>query len=110
MSQWQRLIGDLATLQLATLFVLSLVCGHYPLTPAFTLYAGGVFVTNMFLRVNYTREAWMIHQVNVAALRFLVALELTQRIFGAFPAAAATAKRVMLALLIVTATIAMSVE
>jgi hypothetical protein len=108
MSALQQLIGDLGALQLAVLFVILLVRRHYRLSPIFTLYAGGVCVTSVLLRVFYTREMWMAHQVNVAALRFGVALELTQRIFGAFPAAAATARRTMLALLLLTAAIAMS--
>ena len=50
----------------------------------------------------------MIHQVVTAALRFGVALELTYCIFGAFPAAAMTARRVMLVILVITAGTAMS--
>jgi hypothetical protein len=50
----------------------------------------------------------MLHQVVTAALRFGVALELTYCIFGAFPAAAMTARRVMLVILVATAVTAMA--
>ena len=50
----------------------------------------------------------MLLQVVSAALRFGVALELTYCIFGAFPAAAVTARRVMLVILVATAVVAMT--
>src|SRR5712691_7385134 len=108
MSGLQRLIGWLGTLELFILFIALVARRHYRLSPIFTLYAGSVSATSALIGLWYSREIWMIHQVNVAALRFGVALELTQRIFGAFPAAAATAKRVMLALLLLMAVVAMS--
>jgi hypothetical protein len=109
MSGWQRLIGYLGALQLAILFAGLITRRHYRVAPIFTLYVGGVSLTSALVGVVYTWETWMIHQVSVAALRFGVALELTQGIFGGFPAAAVTAKRVMLALLLLTAVTAMSV-
>jgi len=65
---------------------------------------------SILLGVSYTRQTWIANEVVTAALRFGLALELTYRIFGAFPAAAATARRVMLTLLVVTAAMAMSAE
>jgi hypothetical protein len=109
MSGWQRLIGYLGALQLIILFAGLIARRHYRVAPIFTFYVGGVSLTSALLGVAYTWETWMIHQVSVAALRFGVALELTQGIFGGFPAAALTAKRVMLALLLLTAVTAMSV-
>ena len=81
---------------------------HYRRMPLFTMYVGGVAISNTIYGLHYTWETWMMHQVVTAALRFGVALELTYCIFGAFPAAAATARRVMFVILVATAVTAMS--
>src|SRR6266849_1405381 len=109
MSGLQRLIGLVGMLQLAVLFAALLVRRHYRVAPLFTLYVGGVWLTSAILGLAYTWETWMVHQVSAAALRFGVALELTYGIFGAFPAALATARRAMFTLLVLTAAMAMSV-
>jgi hypothetical protein len=109
MSGLQRAIGWIGTLQLAILFAALIVRRHYRLLPLFTLYVGTVALTSLLLGLLYSWETWMAYQVSVAALRFGVALELTYGIFGAFPAAASTARRVTFALLVVTAATAMSV-
>jgi len=108
MSVLQRVVGIVGTLQLATLFAILILRRHYRLSPIFTLYAGGVCATHVALGLFYVKETWIVHQAATAALRFGVALELAQRIFGAFPAAAATARRMMLGLLVVTGVLAMS--
>src|SRR5262245_36495215 len=108
MSALQRILGLIVTLQLAILFGILVIRRHYRLAPIFTLYAGGLFATHVGLGLFYVKEMWIVHQATTAALRFGVALELAQRIFGAFPSAAATARRVLLALLVVTAALAMS--
>jgi hypothetical protein len=110
MSVLQRMIGWVGLLQLFALFGALLVRRHYRRAPIFTLYAGGVALTNTVVGLHYTWETWMVHQVASAALRFGVALELTYAIFGAFPAAAVTARRVMLAMLVITALTVMSVS
>jgi hypothetical protein len=81
---------------------------HYQRMPLFTLYVGGDVLSNVVVALHYTRETWMLQQVVTAALRFGVTLELTYCIFGAFPAAAATARRVMLVILVATALTAIS--
>jgi hypothetical protein len=108
MSVLQRVVGLVGTLQLAVLLAVLIGRRHYRLAPIFTLYAGGLCATHVALGLFYVKETWIVHQAASAALRFGVALELAQRIFGAFPAAAATARRVMLALIVVTGVLAMS--
>ncbi len=108
MSGLQRLLALFGTLQLAGLFATLIVRRHYRLAPIFTLYAGGLFATHVALGLFYVKETWIVHQAATAALRFGVALELARRIFGAFPAAAAMARRVMLVLVAITGVIAMS--
>jgi hypothetical protein len=110
MSGLQRLVGWLSTLQLCVLFAILMLRGHHRRVPLFTLYVGGLALTDVIVGLVYTWETWMIRQVAVAALRFGVALELSYAIFGAFPAAAATARRVFLALLVMTALAAMAVS
>jgi hypothetical protein len=69
-----------------------------------------VTTSNVIYALHPTWETWMLHQVVTAALRFGVALELTRCIFGAFPAAAVTARRVMLVILVFTAVTAITVS
>jgi hypothetical protein len=115
MSGLQWVIGWASTLQLVALFFILLRRRHHRRLPIFTLFVAGVTVSTTILALAYARnahlwEAWMGHQVVTAALRFGVALELSYAIFGAFPAAAATARRVMLFMLVITALAAMSVS
>jgi hypothetical protein len=110
MTGLQRLIGWTSTLQMFVLFAVLVGRRHYRRMPVFMIYAGGVAVSNAILGLHYTWETWMAHQVVSAALRFGMALELTHVIFGAFPAAASTARRVMFAMLVITAIAAMSVS
>jgi len=74
----------------------------------FVLYVGGVQVFNVVYAVHPTWETYMLLQIVAASLRFGLALELTNCIFGAFPAAAVTARRVMLLILVATAFVAMT--
>ena len=104
----QRLVLLVGTLQLVLLFATLIARRHYRLAPIFTLYAGGLSATHIALNLAYVPETWIVHQAVSAALRFGVALELVQRSFGAFPAAAATARRVMFALVVVTGVLAIS--
>ena len=92
MSVLQQIFGWLVVLQLIVLFAVLVVRRHYQRMPLFTVYVGGVAVSNTIVGLHYTWETWMVHQVASAALRFGIALELTRCIFGAFPAAAATAR------------------
>lgn len=105
MSGLQRVLGWTGTAQLFILFGLLVARGHHRRVPFFTLYTGGIAVTSTAMGLWYTLDTWMVHHVATAALRFGVAIELTYAIFGAFPAAAVTARRVMFVLLISTAAI-----
>src|SRR5450432_3115430 len=114
MSGLQWVIGWAGTLQGFALFAILVYRKHFRRLPVFTLYAAAIAVDTLALGIAYawnTRiwETWLIGQVVVAALRFGVALELSQVIFGAFRAAAVTARRVVFVILIVTALTAMSV-
>src|ERR1700682_4337266 len=108
MSLLQRIVGWIGTLQVAVLFVVLIYRRHYRILPLFTVYAGGVAVASVLLGLTYSWETWMVYQVSTAALRFGVGLELTYGTFNAFPAAAATARRVLFALLAITALVAVS--
>jgi hypothetical protein len=114
MSGLQWVIGWACTLECFALFAILVYRKHYRRLPVFTLYAAAIALNGLALGIAYTLnawiwEAWLIGQVVVAALRFGVALELSQVIFGAFRAAAVTARRVIFVILIVTAFTAMSV-
>jgi len=108
MSVLQQVLGWLSVLQMVVLFGVLILRRHYQRVPLFTIYVGGVTLSNAMYALHSTWETWMLHQVVTAALRFGVALELTRCIFGAFPAAAATARRVMLVILVFTAVTAIT--
>jgi hypothetical protein len=114
MSGLQWVIGWTGTLQGFALFAILIYRKHIRRLPIFTLYAAAIAVYALALGIAYawnTRiwETWLVGQVVVAGLRFGVALELSHVIFGAFRAAAVTARRVIFVILIVTAFTAMSV-
>jgi hypothetical protein len=106
MTTLQVVIWALGQLQMIALLAILIVRRHYQRLPIFTVFVSGTIASSTFLRLNYTWNGFMIYSVVLAALRFGLALELTRGIFGAFPAAAATARRVMFAILMVTAVIA----
>jgi hypothetical protein len=108
MSAAQLAFGLFGVALLFALFGILVARGHYRRMPVFTLYAAGAGISNLIYGLHYTWETWMLHQVVTAALRFGIALELSYRIFGAFPAAAAAARRVMFVILLITAVIAIS--
>ncbi len=108
MSLYQQVFGWLGVLQGFALFGTLLWRRHYRRMPLFTMFVGGSHAFNANYGLHPTWETWMLLQVVSAALRFGVALELTYRIFGAFPAAAVTARRVMLVLLVATAVTALA--
>lgn len=108
MSVLQQVFGLLSGLQLVALFCVLILRRHYQRMPLFTIYVGGVTLSNAIYAFHPTWETWMLHQVVTAALRFGLALELTRCIFGAFPAAAVTARRVMLVILVFTAVTAVT--
>jgi hypothetical protein len=110
MSVLQQVIWCLSVLQLFGLVGVLILRRHYQRMPLFTLYAGGSVLSGVVLGLHYTRDAWMVQQAVMVALRFGVALELIYRIFGAFPAAAATARRVMFVILVATALTAISLS
>lgn len=104
----QQVFGWLGVLLALTLLGVLLSRRHYRRMPIFTIFVAAIAISNGIFGLHYTWETWMLHQVVTAALRFGVALELTYGIFGAFPAAAVTARRVMFAILVVTALTAVS--
>lgn len=104
----QQVFGWLGVLQEFVLLAILLKRRHYRRMPVLTMFAGGIAISNTIFGLHYTWETWMLHQVVTASLRFGLALELTYCIFGAFPAAAATARRIMFVILVVTAVTAMS--
>ena len=108
MSLAQQVLAWLGIAQGFALFGVLLLRGHYRRVPLFTTYVGGVRVFGVIYLLHPTWETWMLQQVVSAALRFGVALELTYCIFGAFPAAAVTARRVMLVILAATAVTALA--
>jgi hypothetical protein len=108
MSLAQEVFGWLGILQGFLLFATLLWRGHYRRLPLFTMYVGGVRVFTVVYILHPTWEAWMLLSVVGASLRFGVALELTYRIFGAFPAAKVTARRVLFVILVATAVTAVA--
>src|SRR6185436_8536238 len=108
MSLAQQVFGWLGIMQGFALFGVLLLRGHHRRVPLFTIYVGGIRVFGVIYLFHPTWETWMLQQVVTAALRFGVALELTYCIFGAFPAAAVTARRVMLIILAATAVTALA--
>jgi hypothetical protein len=104
----QQVFGWSGVLQMWALFGILLYRQHYRRVPVFTMYAGGLAITSALYGFHYSWETWMAHQLAAAALRFGVALELTNSIFGAFPAAATTARRAMFAIFVATAVAAMA--
>jgi hypothetical protein len=108
MSLAQQVIGWLSVLQGSLLFGTLLWRRHYRTMPLFTMYVGGNHAFNTIYGLHPTWETWMLLQVVNAALHFGVALELTYRLFGAFPGAAVTVRRVMLVILAFTAVTAIA--
>ena len=99
MTTLQVVIWALGQLQMIALLAILIVRRHHQRLPIFTIYVGGTIASSAFLKLNYTWNGFMIYSVVLAVLRFGLAFELTRGIFGAFPAAAATARRVMFAML-----------
>jgi hypothetical protein len=108
MSLAQQAFGWLGAAQGFALLGILLWRRHYRPMPRFVLYVGGVQVFNVVYMLHPTWETYMLLQIVAAALRLGLALELTNCIFGAFPAAAVTARRVMLLILVATAVTAMA--
>jgi len=108
MSLAQQIFGWLSAAQGFALLGVLLWRRHYRRLPVFALYVGGVQVFNLVYMVHPTWETYMLLQIVAAALRFGLALELTNHIFGAFPGAAVTARRLMLLILVATAVTAMA--
>jgi hypothetical protein len=108
MSLAQQVFAWLGAAQGFALFGTLLWRRHYRRMPLFVLYVGGVQVFNVVYALHPTWETYMLLQIVAAALRFGLALELTNCIFGAFPAAAVTARRVMLLILVATVVTALT--
>lgn len=108
MSVGQYAVGSIGiVLSLVLLWVL-LYRGHQRRLPIFVMYVAGTTLTGIGVMLHYTVTMWLLHQVVVAIFRLGITLELTYRIFGAFPAAATTARKVVLVILAFTAVTALS--
>ena len=108
MSLAQQVFSWLGISQGFALFAVLLGRRHYRRMPLFTLYVGGVRVFSVVYMLHPTWDTYMLLQLVSASLRLGLVLELTYRIFGAFPAAALTARRVMLLILVATAVTALA--
>jgi len=108
MSLAQQVFSWLGITQGFALLAVLLFRSHYRRLPLFTLYVGGVRVFSVVYMLHPTWDTYMHLQVVSASLRLGLVLELTYRIFGAFPAAALTARRVMLLILVATAVTALA--
>jgi hypothetical protein len=109
MSVGQYALGSLSILLSMGLLGILLYRGHHRTLPIFVLYVAVTTLSSIGVMLHYTIGMWLFHQVVVAAFRLGITLELIRRIFGAFPAAATTARRVMLVILAFTAVTALSV-
>jgi len=108
MSVGQYALGSLSIVLSLVLLWTLLYRGHQRRLPIFVLYVAGTTLTGIGVMLHYTVAMWLMHQVVVAAFRLGITLELTYRIFGAFPAAATTARKVVLVILAFTAVSALS--
>lgn len=81
---------------------------HYRQEPLFVLYVGAGLFSNASVGIWYRWDVWLVHQAVSAAVRFGVALGLAYAVFRNFPAAGVTARRVLLFVLVVTLTAALS--
>jgi len=108
MSLAQQAFGWFGAAQGFALLATLLWRRHYRRMPVFVLYVGGVQVFNVVYMLHPTWETYMLLQIVAASLRLGLSLELTNCIFSAFPAAAVTARRVMLLILVATAVTAMA--
>jgi hypothetical protein len=108
MSLYQQIFGWLGIAQGFALFGVLLLRSHYRRMPLLALYVGAVRVFGVVYALDPTWEKYMLLQVVCAVLRFGVALELASCFFGAFPAAASTARRILLLILVATAVIAVT--
>jgi hypothetical protein len=108
MSVGQYVLSGISNLLSLVVLGILLYRRHQRRVPIFVLYVGGTTLTSIAVMLHYTVEMWLLHQVVVAALRLGITLELTYRIFGAFPAAATTARKVVLVILAFTAVTAVS--
>jgi hypothetical protein len=104
----QQFLGWFGVLQGFALLGVLLYRRHYRRLPLFAMYVGGHHGFNAVYGLHPTLETYLLLQVVNAALRFGVALELTNRLFGAFPGAAVTARRLMLVILVFTAVTAIA--
>jgi hypothetical protein len=86
------------------LFVGLLWRGHHRREPLFVLYVGAIFLSNAAVGIWFRFDVWLVHQAVSAAVRFGLALGLAYGIFRNFPAAAVTARRVLLVVLVITLT------
>jgi hypothetical protein len=108
MSVGQYALGGFGNVLSLVLLGILLYRGHQRRLPIFVLYVACTTLTGIGVMLHYTVAMWLLHQVVVAAFRLGVTLELTSGIFGAFPAAATTARKVVLVILAFTAVTALS--
>jgi hypothetical protein len=90
------------------LFVVLVWRRHYRREPLFALYIGAIVLSNAAVGLWWRWDVWLLHQAVSAAARFGVALGLAYGVFRNFPGAAVTARRVLLFVLVITLTAAIS--
>jgi len=109
MPRFQWIFGNVGVVLLLVLAGILIWRGHHRRLPVFTAYVVGVAMSNFLYGLYATWGMWMVHQIVSATLRFAFTLELAHTIFGAFPGAAATARRGFLVVLVLFAAVGVGV-
>lgn len=106
MSGSQKVIAFLGLALLAAAVVGCIVRRRYAAWWFFSIYLATVLVLESLLQANprrfFTPEFWQVKETAYAALRFGMACEVGVRVLRAFPGAFATARRLVLLVLVVT--------
>jgi hypothetical protein len=106
MSGLQKAIALIGLALLASAVVGSIVRRRYADWWFFSIYLATVLVLESLLQADpgrfFTPEFWQVKETAYAALRFAMACEVGVRVLRAFPGAFATARRLVLLVLVVT--------
>jgi hypothetical protein len=106
MSGLQLAFAHATKIALLALLAGILVRGRARLCWSFAVYVFAVLLGNTLVTVwpgrFYTEEFWVVKQGVYDVLKVAIALELAHRAFGAFPGALRTARRVLLAVLVLS--------
>lgn len=106
MTSWQVLVAHAVKILILLTLAGVLARGRARMCWSFVVYLGVVLVSNSLVSFWPARffDAWfwLVQQALYDALKMAIAVELAFRAFQAFPAARATARRILFALLILT--------